>query len=177
MKKIIVLAVILTASFGLRAQTLSALAAKYAKTEKVEEVHLTKDILMGMILQSAKQSDGNNPDEGALEEMKKQLDEGSVFKDLEELYILSFENCSTSARKKFCSEASEATEDGLELLMSANEDGNHVKIFASMEDGRCKDLIILSLDPKEPAIVRMKGNIKMKDIGNVLGQINLSNDD
>ena len=90
-----------------------------------------------------------------------------VLSKLKFVNILSLEGSSEADRKAFCEAVETLTIDGLELLVEANEEDGHVKIFANIDGKRCKELLVLSASEKEPAMVHVVGDFDMEKM-NVL---------
>ena len=90
----------------------------------------------------------------------------SILMSLESVKVIDMETCSDEDRKAFCEAAANLSDDSLPLLLESKEDGENVKIFGVIESGHCKDLVVVSADLKEPAFVRITGDLDMEKLNN-----------
>ena len=159
MKKILLISLLMGMSMALKAQTLDQFVERFSKVEKAEVVNLDKSTLSMMM--------SMNQDAQNAEVSEKMAKAKEILSKLKFVNILSLEECSEADRKAFCEAAETLNVEGLELLVDANEDGEHVKIFANIDGKRCKELLVLSASEKEPAMVHVVGDFDMEKM-NVL---------
>lgn len=156
MKKIFLLAMLIGMSLFAKAQTLDQFVERFSKVEKAEVVNLDKNTLSMMMSMNS-----GTQDEETSKKMAKAKD---VLSKLKFVNILSLEESSESDRKAFCEAVETLTIDGLELLVEANEEDGHVKIFANIEENRCKELVVLSASEKDPAMVHVAGDFDLNEM-------------
>ena len=159
MKKILLISLLMGMSMALKAQTLDQFVERFSKVEKAEVVNLNKEILSQMMAM--------NPEAQTEEASEKMAKTKEILSKLKFVNILSLEGSPQPDRKAFCEAAETLNVEGLELLVDVNEDGEHVKIFANIEENRCKELVVLSASEKEPAMVHVVGDFDMEKM-NVL---------
>ena len=156
MKKIFLLAMLIGMSMFAKAQTLDQFVERFSKVEKAEVVNLDKNTLSMMMSMNSGTQD---------EETSKKMEKAKeIISKLKFVNILSLEESSESDRKAFCEAVETLTIDGLELLVEANEEDGHVKIFANIEENRCKELVVLSASEKDPAMVHVAGDFDLDEL-------------
>jgi hypothetical protein len=156
MKRIFLLAMLIGMSLFAKAQTLDQFVERFSKVEKAEVVNLDKNTLSMMLSMNS-----GTQDEETSKKMAKAKD---MLSKLKFVNILSLEGSSEADRKAFCEAVETLTIDGLELLVEANEEGEHVKIFANIEENRCKELVVLSASEKDPAMVHVAGDFDLDEL-------------
>lgn len=151
MKKMLMMAVMSAMLMGAKAQTLKEFEERFSSSENAEVVNLDKDQL-----KTAMEAAGMTGDTEQL----------SILMSLESVKVIDMETCSDEDRKAFCEAAANLSDDSLPLLLESKEDGENVKIFGVIESGHCKDLVVVSADLKEPAFVRITGDLDMEKLNN-----------
>ena len=58
--------------------------------------------------------------------------------------------------------------DGYETAISSNEENELARIFMKIEKERIKEVVIVSLDKDEISLIRIKGNIDPKQVGELI---------
>ena len=156
MKKIFLLAMLIGMSLFAKAQTLDQFVERFSKVEKAEVVNLDKNTLSMMMSMNSGTQD---------EETSKKMEKAKeIISKLKFVNILSLEGSSEADRKAFCEAVESLTIDGLELLVEANEENEHVRIFANIEENRCKELVVLSASETEPAMVHIAGDFNLDEL-------------
>ena len=156
MKKFLLISLLIGVSMSLKAQTLDQFVERFSKVEKAEVVNLDKNTLSMMMSMNS-----GTQDPETSKKMEKAKD---MLSKLKFVNILSLEGCSETDRKAFCEAVESLTIDGLELLLEANEEDEHVKIFANIEENRCKELVVLSASEKEPALIHIAGDFDLDEL-------------
>ena len=167
MKKFLLISLLISMSMFVKAQTLDQFVERFSKVEKAEVVNLDKNTLSMMMSMNSGTQDS--------ETSKKMEKAKDMLSKLKFVNILSLEESSEADRKAFCEAVDSLTIDGLELLVEANEEDEHVKIFANIEENRCKELVVLSASEKEPALIHVAGDFdldEMKQQGGGLMNLN-----
>ena len=134
-------------SFGVKAQTIQAFADRFMSTEQAEVVKLDKDML--------DKAGEAAPDEKELK---------TLLSNLELVTVIDMSKCKEEDRQAFCDEAKKINDESLPLLMDANENNEHVRIYGVMDAENCKELVVISADIHEPAFVWIKGNLDLQKI-------------
>lgn len=156
MKKFLLISLLISMSMFVKAQTLDQFVERFSKVEKAEVVNLDKNTLSMMMSMNS-----GTQDPETSKKMEKAKD---MLSKLKFVNILSLEESSEADRKAFCEAVDSLTIDGLELLVEANEEDEHVKIYANIEENRCKELVVLSASEKEPAMVHVAGDFDLDEL-------------
>ncbi len=156
MKKFLLISLLISMSMFVKAQTLDQFVERFSKVEKAEVVNLDKNTLSMMMSMNS-----GTQDPETSKKMEKAKD---MLSKLKFVNILSLEGSSETDRKAFCEAVESLTIDGLELLVEANEEDEHVKIFANIEENRCKELVVLSASEKEPALIHIAGDFDLDEL-------------
>jgi hypothetical protein len=85
--------------------------------------------------------------------------------------VYSFEECSQSVKERLTKEIASLKDAGYETMVSVNEATERTKILVKIEKESIKELIVLT-SGNDPALVRIKGNIKQSDIQRVINNNN-----
>ena len=164
MKKIILLLLLAIIVIGGKAQTLEEFVEKFSNLADAEVIHLDKEQLQAMFTQSLSQlSEG--VDSAKTEKMR------WVAEHVEEVTVISFESCSESDRKSYCDAIEQFEAEGLDKLVDVNEDGERVKILGKIEENYIHDLVVMAGEEKDPAFVRVKGEIDLTKFGDMQGNL------
>ena len=78
--------------------------------------------------------------------------------------VLDLEDCTKDIKKQFTQKVNQLEHNGYETWMQVKEDGENVKIIAKMEDQMIRELLILTTDNDDCALVLIKGKIRKEDI-------------
>ena len=156
MKKFFLLAMLICMSMFVKAQTLDQFVERFSKVENAQVVNLNKEILSQMMAM--------NPEAQTEEASEKMEKAKEILSKLKLVDILSLVESPEADRKAFCEAVEQLTIEGLDLLVEANEDGAHVKIFANIVDDRCKELVVLSASQQEPAMVHVVGDFDLNEM-------------
>lgn len=94
------------------------------------------------------------------EETKKAL---NAIKDVDELTVLTFEDCSEED-KKIITDKLESILDKVEVLMEASDNGEQVRIYGTSKKGTTLVNDVIVYVPKECTVVCMFGSISLEDL-------------
>ena len=83
--------------------------------------------------------------------------------------VLSFEDCEQSVKDRLNREIASFKDEKFETLISANEGKERTKVLVRIKDETIKEIIVLTTGD-DPAMIRIKGNIKSSDIDKVINE-------
>ena len=87
-----------------------------------------------------------------------------LIKGTHSVKVLDLEDCTKDIKKQFTQKVSQLEHNGYETWMQVKEDGENVKIIAKMEDQMIRELLVLTTDNDDCALVLIKGKIRKEDI-------------
>ncbi len=164
MKKNILLLLLVIIGIEGKTQTVDEFVEKFSNLADAEVVRLDKEQLQAMLTQS-------------LSQLKEGEDSAKIEKarwaaeHVEEVTVISFESCSESDRKSYCDTIEQFETEELDKLVDVSEDGERVKIFGKIDEKYIHDLVVLAGEEKDPAFVRVKGEIDLTKFRNNLGNL------
>lgn len=154
MKKIIfTLVLMLTAATNLSAQTVDDIFNAFKDKPNVQFVNIPK-ALMSMA-------------SGAVEDNEKK----ELLKKMDSLRVLGIEGDEDLA-KQFQEKVQKLSKKGYEQMVNSNEDGEKAQILVKTKDDAITEMLVISIDGSECALVQICGNIrpedvkKLQDVGN-----------
>lgn len=154
MKKIIfTLVLMLTAATNLSAQTVDDIFNAFKDKPNVQFVNIPK-ALMSMA-------------SGAIEDNEKK----ELLKKMDSLRVLGIEGDEDLA-KQFQEKVQKLSKKGYEQMVNSNEDGEKAQILVKTKDDAITEMLVISIDGSECALVQICGNIrpedvkKLQDVGN-----------
>lgn len=154
MKKIIfTLVLMLTAATNLSAQTVDDIFNAFKDKPNVQFVNIPK-ALMSMA-------------SGAIEDNEKK----ELLKKMDSLRVLGIEGDEDLA-KQFQEKVQKLSKKGYEQMVNSNEDGEKAQILVKTKDDAITEMLVISIDGNECALVQICGNIrpedvkKLQDVGN-----------
>lgn len=154
MKKIIfTLVLMLTAATNLSAQTVDDIFNAFKDKPNVQFVNIPK-ALMSMA-------------SGAVEDNEKK----ELLKKMDSLRVLGIEGDEDLA-KQFQEKVQKLSKKGYEQMVNSNEDGEKAQILVKTKDDAITEMLVISIDGNECALVQICGNIrpedvkKLQDVGN-----------
>ena len=74
--------------------------------------------------------------------------------------VLSFEECGSTVKN--------LKDPNYETMVNANEEGNRTKVMVRIDKDIIRELVILTTDGGDDALIRIKGKIKPSDIEKVI---------
>lgn len=145
---------LLLVGVAVNGQTVDKLMKKYKDKPGVELIHVNKSMLTLAKLGGKEMNFGNN---------KISVTDDSKVK---ELNILTFEGCGEKVKKDFEKDFSTANfeDNGYELILNANEDGEKVDIFGKKDGEICKELVVKAIDKEDTVLVQIFGEIDLKKL-------------
>jgi len=81
--------------------------------------------------------------------------------------VLSFDGCEKSIKEKLNQAITSLKDVNYETMVSVNEGSDRTKVLVRIKDESIKELIVLTTGDN-PALVRIRGNIKPSDIEKVI---------
>lgn len=81
--------------------------------------------------------------------------------------ILSFDECKQSVKNKLNKTLASLKDENYETMVSVNETDERTKILVKMNDEFIQELVVLTTGD-DPAIIRIRGKIKLSDIEKVI---------
>ncbi|MDR0757391.1 MAG: DUF4252 domain-containing protein [Tannerella sp.] len=140
MKKILSgLAAMFLFSLAVNAQTVDRIFAEYAKKTGVEHVKIGK---VGMAF-------------------------AGLFVNtmgVNGVDVLDFSHCTPSVKEELNRMVHSFNDPDYDLLMTVKDNGEHVKVLGKTKDGNIREVVVLTADENEVAMVRLTGKIKLSDI-------------
>lgn len=87
-----------------------------------------------------------------------------LIKGTHSVKILDLEECTKDIKKQFTQKVNQLQHNGYEIWLQAKKDGENVKIIAKKEDQIIRELLVLTTDNDDCALVLIKGKIRQEDI-------------
>jgi DNA repair exonuclease SbcCD nuclease subunit len=94
----------------------------------------------------------------------------SLFTDamgVKEVEVLSFDDCNESVKEKLNHAIASLKDDNYETMISVNEGKERTKVLVKLKDESIREIIVLTTG-EDPAIIRIKGKIKLSDFEKVM---------
>ena len=129
------------------AQNMDAVYNEFKDVKGVESVSVSP-FLMKFARLFMDSDDKNNP----------------LIKGTHSVKVLDLEDCTKDIKKQFTQKVNKLEHNGYETWMQVKEDGENVKIIAKMEDQMIRELLVLTTDNDDCALVLIKGKIRKEDI-------------
>lgn len=82
--------------------------------------------------------------------------------------VLSFEECSRTVKDDLRTAIRKLKDPNYETMVNANEGSSHTKIMVRIDKDIIRELIILTTDENDNALIRIKGKIKPSEIEKVI---------
>ena len=129
------------------AQNMDAVYNEFKDVKGVESVSVSP-FLMKFARLFMDSDDKNNP----------------LIKGTHSVKILDLEECTKDIKKQFTQKVNQLQHNGYEIWLQAKKDGENVKIIAKKEDQIIRELLVLTTDNDDCALVLIKGKIRKEDI-------------
>ena len=129
------------------AQNIDAVYNEFKDVKGVESVSVSP-FLMKFARLFMDSDDKNNP----------------LIKGTHSVKILDLEECTKDIKKQFTQKVNQLQHNGYEIWLQAKKDGENVKIIAKKEDQIIRELLVLTIDNDDCALVLIKGKIRQEDI-------------
>lgn len=166
MKKIILGLVLCIISCGLsQSQNLSEYVTNLTNSENVQRQVIDKSMIK-VSVETAKAMDPSG-------KLSEQIP--SFMLKLNTIDIIDLSQCAPDIKADFMKRFDSSTgEEGYEILLSADEDNDKVRIFGKTEDSITKELIILAVDTlkEEIVVLKLQGNLDSSDVQKIVDQPN-----
>lgn len=150
MKKLLILFTLLglfTLSCAARPGSVQTLINQYRHNEGFE--HVSVGPLALSLVKGAVLIDGADRDKLALL---------NAFRKIRHLSILSFEDASAAVKERFVQHV-RAVLDGMELILEAKDEGNHLSIYGIDEGGQIRDCVLF--DPSG-TLICVRGSLNLE---------------
>ena len=100
------------------------------------------------------------------EETDKMLE---ILKQIDSLNVLDIEETSDDVKKEFIDMAGKLEMKDYEQVANINDDDEQVLIYGKKINKKetFSEVVIMVLDPKEPTLIQIKGNINPENIGTI----------
>lgn len=153
MKRILILFAFSISVLGSSAQSVEALFRQYKSEKNVEYIHIPRFIMsMAKMLTKA------------------ELEETKALKAISSIRVLSLEECSPIVRQNFQKTLQTFQPSGYTpIIFSKEADGTNY-IYVKEKKGYIRELLILSADKQDGAIVHIKGRISPDEVNTVVKQ-------
>ena len=102
----------------------------------------------------AKMSVGNDP-------------EAALIKKFDSMRVITLENCSETVKKQFANFMTSGSLDDMEEFVSANDDGNKVKILIKTKNDLIRKMLVVCYGAKDCCLVEINGKFSIDDIEDV----------
>ncbi len=153
MKRILILFAFSISVLGASAQGVEALFRQYKGEKNVEYIHIPRFIMsMAKMLTKA------------------ELEEAKALKAISSIRVLSLEECSPIVRQNFQKTLQTFHPIGYTPIIFNKEADETNYIYVKEKKGYIRELLILSTDKQDGAIVHIKGRIKPDEVNTVVKQ-------
>ena len=153
MKRILILFAFSISVLGSSAQSVEALFRQYKSEKNVEYIHIPRFIMsMAKMLTKA------------------ELEEAKALKAISSIRVLSLEECSPIVRQNFQKTLQTFHPSGYTPIIFSKEADETNYIYVKEKKGYIRELLILSADKQDGAIVHIKGRISPDEVNRVVKQ-------
>lgn len=153
MKRILILFAFSISVLGSSAQSVEALFRQYKSEKNVEYIHIPRFIMsMAKMLTKA------------------EPEEAKALKAISSIRVLSLEECSPIVRQNFQKTLHTFHPSGYTPIIFSKEADETNYIYVKEKKGYIRELLILSADKQDGAIVHIKGRIKPEEVNTVVKQ-------
>ncbi len=153
MKRILILFAFSISVLGASAQSIKALFRQYKSEKDVEYVHLSR-FVMSMVKTLA----------------KTEKEDVKVLKAISSIQVLNLEDCTPTVRHNFQKTLQTFQPAGYTPIILNKEADETSHIYIKEKKGYIRELLILTADNQDGAIVQIKGKIKPDDVDTVVKQ-------
>lgn len=96
-----------------------------------------------------------------------------VVRGVHTLEVYDLSSCDAGVKRDFANQINNLKDsDGYETVIMAKDKGDNVRIMMKKKKNEISDLVILCMGDKEPAIVKLSGKIKEKDLSELVDKYN-----
>ena len=82
--------------------------------------------------------------------------------------VLSFDECGSNVKENLRTAIKQLKDPNFETTVTSNEGGSHTKVMVRIDKEMIRELVILTTDGGDDALIRIKGKIKPSDIERVV---------
>jgi hypothetical protein len=82
--------------------------------------------------------------------------------------VLSFDECGSNVKENLRTAIKQLKDPNFETMVTSNEGGSHTKVMVRIDKEMIRELVILTTDGGDDALIRIKGKIKPSDIERVV---------
>lgn len=82
--------------------------------------------------------------------------------------VLSFDECSSTVKENLRTAIKQLKDPNFETMVTSNEGGSRTKVMVRIDKEMIRELVILTTDGSDDALIRIKGKIKPSDIERVV---------
>ena len=159
MKKLLIAFALMLVCLTGNAQTIDKLFETFKGKPGANYVPLSKELIQMAMGMATKDSDDK-------EETDKMLE---IFKQIDSLNVLDIEETSDDVKKEFIDMAGKLEMKDYEQVANINDDEEQVLIYGKKINKKetFSEVVIMVLDPKEPTLIQIKGNIDPENIGTI----------
>lgn len=96
---------------------------------------------------------------------------GSLFTEtmgVNSIEVLSFEECGSTVKDNLRTAIKKLKDPNYETMVNSNEKGSRTKVMVRIDKDVIRELVILTTDGGDDALIRIKGKIKPSDIEKVI---------
>ena len=149
MKKIVVLVVMMTLMLqGAAAQTVESLINTFSTEKGVEKTHVGKAMMRL----------------GAVFLKNKEANLSHIAKGINSILVLDLDDCSKDVKQRFASAVDSLNDNAYTSVMETNDGDDRVRILGKPDGNDLRDVVIISIDNDDCALVRLEGKVKGKDV-------------
>lgn len=100
---------------------------------------------------------------------------GRVIRHISSIRVLDLSDCSQQVQERFAAKMEQLKLEGYEPLLVVKDDGSSVKMWGKIKGEKIKELLIgVSGDDNEPALIRIKGDLRMDDLNVSMSENNIT---
>lgn len=100
---------------------------------------------------------------------------GQIASRINSIRVMDLSDCPTQVQERFAAKMERLKLKGYEPLLVVKDDGSRVRMWGKMKGEKIKELLIgVSGDDNEPALIRIKGNLRMDDLNFTMSENNIS---
>lgn len=96
-----------------------------------------------------------------------------VARGVHSLEVYDLSSCDSRVKQDFVNQINNLKDsDGYETLIMAKDKGDNVRIMMKKKKNEISDLVILCMGDEDPAIIKLSGKIKEKDLSELVDKYN-----
>ena len=82
--------------------------------------------------------------------------------------VLSFDECGSTVKENLRTAIKQLKDPNFETMVTSNEGGSRTKVMVRIDKEMIRELVVLTTDGGDDALIRIKGKIKPSDIKRVV---------